>query len=245
MIVFLLYDCGIELLDSLPSKLLTHPTIKNDLKRRKKKTSEILLDLAVHQSALQSKEQTNRGRIDIVHHCILQFLFSSLVHPSGKNEQYPMPKLLVHSINDTYFEVLPSWRPPSHFIRFRGLLEQLYTKKWLKISSDETIELKKGTIDSIVKKFNPKTLLLFTSHGNDEPETLQSFSHDISKFYTNSETTVCLIGGYQHGAPPKSLVDKIDEKNINTSTITLEGGRLPSWKVLELALHAIEWDLTS
>lgn len=242
MITFLLYDCGIELLESLPPKLLTHPTIKNDLKRRKKKASEILLDLAVHQSALQSKEQTNRGRIDIVHHCIMQFLFSSLIHPSGENSEYLMPKLIVHSINNTYFEVLPSWRPPSHFLRFRGLLEKLYTKKWIKISSDETIELKNGTIDTILKNLNPKSILLFTSHGNNKTETLQSFSNIMANYYKSPETTVCLIGGYQHGAPPPSLLKKMDEKKTNLRTITLEGGRLPSWKVLSLALQAIEWN---
>jgi len=243
MIIFLLYDCGIELLDSLPGKIQAHPAIKNDLKRRKKKSSEVLLDLAVHQSALNSREQENRGRIDIVHHCLLQFLFSPLVHPSGFNGT-TKPKLIIHSVNNTYFEVLTTWRAPSHFLRFRGLLEKLYTKKFLKITTEEEINLKTGTIDEIITKTNSKNILLFSSHSNTEIKSLHTFAKFITEYHRKSENTLCLIGGYQHGPPPKALEKLVKGKKVNLEYVTLEGGRLPSWKVVNIALQGMEWELS-
>ncbi len=245
MITFLLYNCGIELLDSLSPKIIAHPAIKNDLKRRKKKQSEVLLDLAVHQSALNSKEQINRGRIDIVHHCVLQYLFSPLIHPSGDDENIITIKLIIHSINNTFFDVLPSWRPPSHFIRFRGLLEQLYSQGEIIVSSEEKIKLQQGSFNDLINKINPKAILLFTSHGKDSELDLHSFAKLISDYAISSDQILCLIGGYQHGPAPKSLLKDCDNKKVKISELKLKGGRLPSWKVLNIALQGIEWNLNS
>lgn len=245
MITFILYNCGLELLDSLPPKLLAQPAIKNDLKRRKKKSSEILLDLAVHQSALNSREQSNRGRLDIIHHCILQYLFSPLIHPSGENKIKQELKMFIHSINNTYFEILPEWRPPSHFIRFRGLMEQLYAKGEIIISSEEKIKLKKGTLIDLINNLNPNTLIVFTSHGKGSELSLHPFAEVMTKYFRSSEQFVCLIGGYQHGPPPEQLLKEFSNKKTKIVDLMLKGGRLPSWKVLNIALQGIEWNLTS
>jgi rRNA pseudouridine-1189 N-methylase Emg1 (Nep1/Mra1 family) len=152
--------------------------------------------------------------------------------------------LLIHSINNNFFEVPSSWRPPSHYIRFRGLLEFLYSKNYLKISNDEEINLENGTLNQIIEKINPKTILVFTSHGNQEPETIQNFSKLLSSYYSASEPIVCLIGGYQYGPAPDRLLSTLKDKKIKVVEITLPGGRLPSWKVLNLALYSIEWDVS-
>ena len=242
MLFFLLYNCGLELLDSLPLKIQKHAAIKNDIKKRKKKQSEILLDLAIHQSAFNSKDQLNRGRPDIVHQCVLQFLFSSLIHPSEEHRNINKPRLLIHSINNTYFEVSPLWRPPTHYLRFRGLLEQLYSQKSLKISNEESLLLKTGSLNKIITSINPQKIVIFSSHGKESPQTLHTFAKNIYSYHTDPDPILCLIGGYQHGPPPKLDLPKINKINTKITYLTLEGGRLPSWKVLSKALQGIEWE---
>ena len=245
MLYFILYNSGLELLESLPNHIKTHPAIKNDIRKRKKKLNEVLLDLAVHQSAFNSQEKLNRGRPDIVHLSILQFLFSPLIHPSGVDDTFKKPKLFIHSINNTYFEVLPQWRPPSHYLRFRGLLEQLYTKHTIKISQEEAIFLKSSSLEKLIDKISPNLVLYFTSHGKTDLETLNSLAKTMYNYHVSSESVVCLIGGFQHGSLADSSIKKLVKQKTKIETITLEGGRLPSWKVINIVLQAIEWENTS
>lgn len=243
MITFLLYNSGLELLDSLPDKLLKHPAIKNDLRKRKKRPSDVLLDLAVHQSAFNSKDRMNRGRPDIVHQVILQYLFSPLIHPSS-SEQNSNLKLFVHTSSNKYFEVLPSWRPPLHFLRFRGLLEKLLHKKTLVVSPDDSIILENGNVNQLIQKIKPKSIINFTSNSKSEPLDLHSLADLLTGYYTSSDTFLCLIGGYQHGKIPEAILKQIKDAKIQMQEISLEGGRLPSWKVISISLQAIEWNLT-
>lgn len=240
MLIFLLYNCGLELLDSLPEKLLKHPVIRSDIKKRKKKPSEILLDLAVHQAAFTSKDQFNKGRPDIAHQCILQFLFSSLIHPSVNQEPIKV-QLVIHTIENKYFEVLPSWRPPVHYLRFRGLIEKLLKKRSLTVSTEDEIALNVGNVGQIIKNYKPSKILLFTSHANSKTLSLHEFADLISPYYTSDELFVCLIGGYQHGQIPVPISKQVKDSKVPIQEIALEGGRLASWKVLSLTLQAIEW----
>ena len=243
MITFLLYNSGLELLDSLPEKLLKHPGIKHDLRKRNKKPSEVLLDLAIHQSALESKDKVNRGRPDIVHQVVLQYLFSPLIHPSGST-QNPKLELFIHTSSNWFFEVPSAWRPPTHFLRFRGLLERLLHKKSLVISADEEIILEKGTVKQIIQNLKPSTIINFTSHGKKDPLSLHGFADVLTDYYKRPETALCLIGGFQHGGMPESISKQIKESKVKVKEISLEGGRLPSWKVLSISLQALEWNLS-
>lgn len=243
MITFLLYNSGLELLNSLPEKVLKHPGIKHDLRKRNKKPSEVLLDLAIHQSALESKDKVNRGRPDIVHQVILQYLFSPLIHPSGNNEDSKL-QLLVHTSSNKYFEVPSSWRPPLHFLRFRGLLEKLLHKRSLVVSEEDSITLELGTVKQIIQKVNPSTIINFTSHAASEPLSLHAFADVLTDYYKSPKTVLCLIGGYQHGKIPEAVLKQLKESKVKIQNIALEGGRLPSWKVMSISLQALEWNLS-
>lgn len=243
MITFLLYNSGLELLNSLPEKLLKQPAIKNDLRKRKKKPSEVLLDLSVHQSAFDSKDIVNRGRPDIIHQVILQYLFSPLIHPSGNNQDSKL-RLLIHTSSNKYFEVPSSWRPPLHFLRFRGLLEKLFHKRSLVVSENDCITLELGTVKQIIQKVNPSTIINFTSHATSEPLSLHAFADVLTDYYKSPQTVLCLIGGYQHGKIPEAILKQLKTSKVKIREISLEGGRLPSWKVMSISLQALEWNLS-
>ena len=243
MITFLLYNSGLELLNSLPEKLLKHPAIKNDLRKRKKKPSEVLLDLAVHQSAFDSKDKLNRGRPDIVHQVLLQYLFSPLIHPSGNNQNSNL-HLLIHTSSNKYFEIPSSWRPPLHYLRFRGLLEKLLHKRSLVVSEEDSITLELGTVKQIIQKVKPSSIINFTSHTASEPLSLHAFANFLTDHYKSPKMVLCLIGGYQHGKIPDSILKQLKESKVKIHDVSLEGGRLPSWKVLSTSLQGIEWNLS-
>ena len=235
MIYFLLYNAGLELLDVLPEKMLLHSAIKNDLKKRNKKPSNSIIDLAVHQSAFYSNDQDNRGRPDIVHHCLLQFLFSSLVHPKFDNDKNFNVQLFIHTISNAYFEVPPTWRVPSHYFRFRGLMEVLLSKKQLKVSATENILLQFGNVPQIIDKLGIQKIILFTSHGK-ESEYLK-LKDNLKNYFKSTEKILFLIGAYQHGETAK-IISSLDKTKI--TNITFPGGRLPAWKVLSTIISILE-----
>ena len=232
MLTILLYNSGLELLNSLTKKELNHPSIKNDIKRRKKDVNKILLDLVIHQPALLSNSKLNRGRPDIVHICLLQYLFSPLVL-ENKNDL----KFIIHSVNDTYFEVPHSWRPPTHFYRFRGLMEQFLERKKLKVSNKEKMTLQEGSVEDVLGKLQFEKVIAFTSHG--ESIGMQEFSEKMSSYLVQDSNFIILIGGFQHGGIPENIAELLKTKS-NVEKITLPGGRLPSWKVLSNILYVIE-----
>ncbi|MFW9928637.1 MAG: 16S rRNA methyltransferase, partial [Candidatus Thorarchaeota archaeon] len=66
MITIILFNSALELAKELGNDRLKHQAFVNDRTRRKKKDAgEILLDIAVHYSAMKPEERVNRGRPDI------------------------------------------------------------------------------------------------------------------------------------------------------------------------------------
>lgn len=240
MLYFLIYNSGLEPISSLSQKVLNHSTMKNDIKRRKKSPENILLDLAVHQSALYNKKKINRGRPDIIHQCIIQYLFSRINYLDNYSSSIKKTKLIIHTIDNNFFEVPHSWRPPTHFLRFRGLMENLLFKKKIKVSDLESIQLQKGNVDDILNLYNIQKLLLFTSHG--KLQNLNSLSKKINQLIDEDAITLCLIGGYQHGSIPDNLV-KNNNRFSQKESITLPGGRLPSWKIINDIINILEISL--
>ena len=122
MIRIILYNCGLQLLSSLPKKSIQHPSIVSDLKKRKKTSGLVLLDYSLHQEAIPDFLKENIGRPEIVHHCLVNYLYSVIFSVWQNNIA-----LVIHTIENKYFNVLNMWNPPLSFNRFRGLMEHLLT----------------------------------------------------------------------------------------------------------------------
>ncbi|MHA2362382.1 MAG: hypothetical protein ACXAC7_00385 [Candidatus Hodarchaeales archaeon] len=246
MISFLLYNAGLELLSSLPPKLLKHEAFRNDRRRRNKPFSKMLLDLAVHQPALSKSMRDNRGRPDILHQCLLQFLFSSVIHPellasevaNGSVSSVVSPRCFVHTISNQWFEVDPLWRPPVHYFRFRGLMELFLEKGFLKIASSSFLRFQQGSLEVVLDQLSPSRVLVFSSSGSEY--SLSAFQEFLCSSHNSEENFVCLIGAYQRGPPPAFLFSDSRWSNM-VETIKLPGQRLSSWKVFNLALSALEF----
>jgi len=241
MIFILLYNSGLELLSSVGKKERRHPSIQNDAKRRKKSVDKIMLDLAIHQPALLSHSKLNRGRPDIVHLCLLQYLFSTSVRQDHKDFS-----MIVHAVDNKYFEVPHSWKPPAHYLRFRGLMEQLLDKGKLKISEKGRVNLKTGSVADILTTIEAQTssqpkLLVLSSHGQSHSKL--ELSTKLLSQQKQENPLVVLIGGFQQGGMPPHIQEQI--QSYPAESWALPGGRLPSWKVVNDLLSCYECGLNN
>ncbi|MHA1983805.1 MAG: hypothetical protein ACW967_05590 [Candidatus Hodarchaeales archaeon] len=231
MIRIILYNCGLQLLSSLPKTSLQHPSIVSDMKKRRKTSGLVLLDYSIHQEAIPDAIKENIGRPEIIHHSVVNYLYSN-VFAVWKNEI----QLIIHTVENKYFTVLNQWNPPLSFNRFRGLMEHLLTKGRLKTNAG-LIKLKSGSLLDILKleeeKKQERKVIALTRYG--KKDTFLDFQQKILK-YTNSKTEyILLIGGYQKGPNPKEIDHKIDEK------IAITDEKLPSFKLINLLTSGLEF----
>ena len=112
-------------LETIPKEIWDHPQIKEYCKKRKRKPSECLLDINYHKKAMKKLEEWwMRGRPDIIHFCLLIAL-DSILNKEGKL------RIFVHTRNNEIIYIKPETRIPRNYFRFKGLIEQLFIKKYV------------------------------------------------------------------------------------------------------------------
>ena len=229
-----MFNSGLQLLSSLPEPIKSHTAIIADAKRRKKKSANyILLDLAIHQSAFSNSKFSieNIGRPDIVHHCLLAYLQSPVLQLWGN-----LIKFYVHTTQNQFFLVPNNWHIPSSYIRFRGLLEHLLSKGYLK-TNDKTIRLKNGSVKELIEKTKEKNkeikTILATRHG--KRLSLAGFQEKMLNSLHSDTMYNLLIGGHQTGPPPEEIIALADEQ------ISISSLKLPSFNVVNLLMASLEF----
>ncbi len=107
-------------LETVPRELWGHPTVYKVARRRGKPPGGILLDSSLHHQAMRRlADRERRGRPDIVHVTLLCVLEHPLA-ASGRVRVY------IHTYGDYLIEVRPGTRLPRNYLRFTGLIEQLF-----------------------------------------------------------------------------------------------------------------------
>jgi rRNA pseudouridine-1189 N-methylase Emg1 (Nep1/Mra1 family) len=95
-------------------------------------------------------------------------------------------QLIIHTVENKYFNVLNLWNPPLSFNRFRGLMEHLLTKGRLKTNAG-LIKLKSGSLLDILKlqeeKKPERIVIALTRYG--KKDTFLDFQKKLLK-YVNS-----------------------------------------------------------
>ncbi|MHA2363659.1 MAG: hypothetical protein ACXAC7_06860 [Candidatus Hodarchaeales archaeon] len=226
MIYFILHHTGLELVTNINKEIFQHPAIQNDIRRRKKES--ILLDLAVHYSAIPFEQRDQRGRPDIVHLSLLEFIFSI------KNLVFNNPnlgssiKLIIHTRNDRVFEVPQDWRVPVSYIRFRGLMEKILTEGELSISNF-SIKVRFESLINLISFLSPTRIIFLTKKGKIK---LNPFLSSLYSAVTSTvETWIILIGGYQKGTIPLP-----HSLSPNPESLSLFPIGLPAWKIIGVIL---------
>jgi rRNA small subunit pseudouridine methyltransferase Nep1 len=201
-------------LETMPNQLWTHPSIVNRAKKMRKQPKHMLLDRSYHHHAMHRLSQAEkRGRPDIVHFSLLEALGTPLNKANLLN-------LFVHTLNNFVISVDSQIRLPRNYNRFVGLLEQLYQKKRVPVTSPPLLKLSSGSLETILAKIQNPYVVSLTRTGAKIP--LHRVFADIS----SKRCPVILIGAFPHGHFSEKTVQlsdvtvSIDSESLQTAIVT-------------------------
>ena len=163
MITIILHHAALELANDKICNMV-HKAIINDARARRKKPTELLLDIAVHQSAIYPEKLQFSGRPDLVHFFLLQYHHMIKIIPEKYSSEI---NLYVHTKNNQIFFVPQSWRVPVHFIRFRGLMEKFLIEKTINFTNTDKIELQETTLKELIESLDPTQIFNLTELGEE------------------------------------------------------------------------------
>jgi rRNA small subunit pseudouridine methyltransferase Nep1 len=217
-------EAGLEL---VPREIEGEPSIIADAKRRRKKPSEILLDISVHYKAMKKLDKWfKRGRPDIVHVAMLLAL-SSLLNLAN------LLRLYVHTVKDIVVFVDPKTRIPRNYNRFVGLMEQLLVIGSVPPSSSKPLLwVESLTLHQLVEKIKCTTPILM--HEKGALLKPSDFSKYVVEKMLKSEVVCIAVGGFQHGDFEESTL-KLFKNRVSLHPTSLE-----AWSVISMIINSIE-----
>ncbi|MFL6356182.1 MAG: ribosome biogenesis protein [Nitrososphaeraceae archaeon] len=200
MISLVIAEAAIE---TVPTQIIDHPSVKNYAQRTGRASSQILLDRSYHHSAMVRANLNSgwkRGRPDIVHFALMEALSTPLFF-SGRLNVY------LHTINDKLIFIGENLRIPKSYFRFEGLMIDLFEKKVIKShkaacnddDDNNNILLRLHddmTFEEVIKKVvKPAKLIGLSKVG------IQSTAQAIVAKNISEENTDCafIVGGFAKG----------------------------------------------
>ncbi len=181
MMHIILGDSELEL---VPKEIQGHPSVVKHAKRRNKRPSNLLLDATYHHQAIRSKygkEAERRGRPDIVHFFLINAQ-ESLLNMEGKLRVY------VHTRNNDVLRFKPEVRIPKSYVRFVGLMEDLFHNGVVPNKENPLITLEKMSLKELALSTGNPIILL-----SEKGKSVRIKDLNIPKDVT------FIIGGFPHG----------------------------------------------
>jgi rRNA small subunit pseudouridine methyltransferase Nep1 len=201
-------------LETIPEKIIFHPSVVTWAKSRGKKTHRALLDRSYHHRAMLSLDDSlKRGRPDIVHFSLLQALGTPL-NREGLLRTY------IHTIGNLLISINPTVRLPRNYNRFVGLIEQLFRKKRVPEQGEVLLRVRKGNLGDLLEVIKPSYTLIFTRSGS--PKTLP----DVLERLVKMENPLVIVGAFPGGRFSEETLSmanelvSIDSEVLDTWTIT-------------------------
>lgn len=219
MLILILAEAALE---TLPKTLWNYPSIRNYSKKHRKLPQNILLDRSLHHSIMRKLENSEkRGRPDITHFALLEALGSPL-------NKEGLLKIYVHTRNDYVINVNPSIRLPRNYLRFIGLIEQLFYNNKVPPEGEILLELEKKTLKKILKDSKVNYILLFSREG--KPKTIEEA---ISSLPLTGDLAV-IIGGFPHGNFSETTLNQVNE------IVCVDPGMLDAWVLTSRVIYEYE-----
>ena len=218
MLYMVLIESSLEL---VPKEIWGHPAVLKSARRRGKRPGDILLDKSIHYHAMKDlKYSEKRGRPDIVHMSLLNAL-SSPLNLEGKLRIY------IHTIGDYIIFIRPDTRIPRNYMRFIGLLEQLFITGKVPPDSDKPLLLIKDmSLEELLSTIGKKLTLL--------SETGELVSPDYVVEEIISSNGIIGIGGFPHGDFSKRIYRLADK------VYSIYPKSLDTWIVVSRIIEAYE-----
>ncbi|UCG01052.1 MAG: hypothetical protein JSW11_15720 [Candidatus Heimdallarchaeota archaeon] len=228
MITIILFESALEL---IPESLRKHPLIRKKWQKNlKKKNRGLLLDGAIHRSLVDSlDDKEKRGRPDIIHHSLLNVVYSPLFK-QGKIQVF------IHTRNDLCIKIPSQWRVPVNYNRFCGLFSQLLLKQRVPISGEPILTAKRCKLSKLLKQFEETEIHLCDIPPKNMKESI------IMKNLTDlspPSSGVFLIGGFQYGETEFRFFESstlIQELIL----LTIYDEVKPAWVIVAKIIHWLE-----
>lgn len=174
-------------LETIPKALWGHPEVRRYSRERGLSPGEILLDRSYHHRAMRYLEDAHkRGRPDIVHFSLLNALETPL-------SEKGLLRVYVHTIQDLILEFDPEVRLPRNYMRFKGLIEQLFKIGKVPPEGRALITLRKGSLTDLKEELKPNVVIGFSSSGSLKPLP------DIISELVNANSVMAVVGCFPHG----------------------------------------------
>ncbi|MEM0288042.1 MAG: ribosome biogenesis protein [Nitrososphaerota archaeon] len=171
-------------LELVPPSMFQHPTVIHDARRRGLDVSELLLDRSYHYMAMKGLQQEyKRGRPDIAYHILLD-VTASPIYKKG------LLKLYMHTIDNHVIDVSYGLRPPRTYVRYEGLIRELFKKKSL---ANGLLKLFDADFSKMLELFQHDIVVGFSRMGN------HTSMGCVIKQYSVYNVPVFVVGGFPRG----------------------------------------------
>lgn len=228
MLNLVLVEAALQL---VPVEIQSHPQVEQYARRRQKRPNEVLLDRASHHVAMQKLARTRymipadkMGRPDIVHNTLLQVLETPL------NWEGHL-RLFVHTQDEYVISINPKVRLPKNYVRFVGLIEQLFLEKRVPKSGDSLLSIEKMTLRQLVEKTRPSRVLGFSIRGT--PVLMRDAAKSAAKF----GDPMVFIGAFPRGHFTEGTSQLVD------GLFSVDRESLDAWIVAGRFVYDFEWAL--
>lgn len=177
-------------IEKIPREILSHPSVTSSARLFNKRPEKMILDASFHHSAMRNiPEAEKRGRPDIVHIFLLMAL-ESILNKEGKL------KVVIHTRNNEAIYINPETRLMKNYIRFIGLMEQLFEKKVISTEDKTLLELRENkTLKDLINEEKHDFVICFSPDG--KKTKLSKYFEDLKG--KKKKDILCIIGGFPHG----------------------------------------------
>ncbi|MBS7609052.1 16S rRNA methyltransferase [Candidatus Bathyarchaeota archaeon] len=202
-------------LETIPKELLRNRDVLRHARLRGISPRFMLLDRSYHHHAmLKLQDGERRGRPDIVHFALLETLGTPL-NLEG------LLKIRVHTLQNFVIEVSPEVRLPKNYLRFKGLIEQLfrYGKVPPEPGGKPLMILKRQSLRELMEEMKPSLTVGLTTEG--APITLTELACRLKE----EKEPAVLVGGFPRGHfsdGTKGMLQalyRIDPASLETSVV--------------------------
>lgn len=216
----ILADAELEL---VPGRIVRERCVLNSARARNKIPDKMLLDASHHHPAFgKLPDGDRRGRPDIVH----MFLLLSLDSDATAEGRL---KIFVHTRNNDVVAVNPETRLPPNYIRFVGLIEQLFEQKVVPSRENALLELRHEVpLDLLVNALKPDSIIVLDPEGEKAP-----LHEEIAS--AEGERVVIIMGGFSKGTFSTDL------RKLKAKHVSLGDRMLKVWTVTSKTLRALEF----
>lgn len=215
----ILADAELEL---VPGRIVRERCVLNSARVRNKVPEKMLLDASHHHPAFgKLPDGDRRGRPDITHMFLLLSLDSDM-NAAGRL------RVFVHTRNDDVVAVNPETRLPPNYIRFVGLIEQLFEQQVVPSRENALLELRrKVPLSTLVNALKPDSVIILDPEGERTPLEGAIASAE-------GERVVIIMGGFSKGTFSS------DMSKLKARRVSLGERMLKVWTVSSKTLRALE-----